>query len=802
MGSITKFLPKETQEKIRRDEQRFEQSFNLPTGTVQETSKSSRIGSSSISRTRPEPKRTSPDKPIIIKQMSAPPSDVRPPPRTIQTQISESTSPRREATGVIRGANPLTFYGSAPVRTKFFPTLRESGRKFIRGDFSGALQTLEQTERSKGDTRVPEFRPRTGTVQIDPLTGMERPRFETLRDKELKKEEDRQLKVMLERTRAEREEAQAFQTAQSKIDRGEDPVKAEQDYLDKVAKINKRYSQVQEERDPFDSSIIERTGTTKKVLRGIETGAVIGASAINPALGVGYLTGKGIVQIAKPTKREEIIAEGGLFGSVRRTDKGFEEASPLFTRELSKRQEGAISLGLAGVSAPSMVFRSGRGLLKSELEQLGKARTKFAEANILTGEGRGTTVIKGVQRSGQLRRESTILGGFETGSDKVLVSSGRGEAVVSGQFQSQLPIGFSSGAGKKFVASKEIFDVGFKGSSVPVKDLTFGFGKGVVTPKAQAGSIFDVTQGKVRPIQFFSSGRGKSEVGFFGQLGGRVSKEPETLKSSGGELLFAPKTRTATGIKFDSFGTTVNVQAPSMTGGVRSFQGGGAKSSPEFFSGLGSQGTVQQTTQKLSSGLGQLTKTSQTIIPVQRTATPTSSIFSGTGQYEQTITQQVLRRGVVSRTLAPLRQSDLLGGRFVSPSVRSGVRSVTRTAPATRTNVITGQAIGQRSDTLLGQGFRQPTRTVTQQIVTQQPLQTSTVRSLFGRPLPRGGVGVFGFARPQMAQLGRGFGKRLQTGKQLTRYQPSFTASALGITAKARPILAGGLSIRPVIRRK
>lgn len=66
--------------------------------------------------------------------------------------------------------------------------------------------------------------------------------------------------------------------------------------------------------------------------------------------------------------------------------------------------------------------------------------------------------------------------------------------------------------------------------------------------------------------------------------------------------------------------------------------------------------------------------------------------------------------------------------------------------------------------------------------------------------------GIFGAGlplKPYTDFVGRPGRRRTQKGKQITGYRPSFTASALGITASKVPLLApGGLSLRPIIVSK
>jgi hypothetical protein len=788
-NTIIDFLPPTSpaRKKYEEDIKKTEKTFNLPQKTIRRPSSGG--GSrpptpSTPTPSQPQPQSKPEEKPVPLKP--------KPQAQTIQSQI------KAEPSGVATAYNPLTFYRSAPERTTKLQAFGRATKQFITGQFSKVIPTLEESERVKGDRPVFDYTPRTGTIQIDPMTGKEKPRTETVREKELKKEQDRQLKVMLERTRAEREEQKAFETAQRRIDKGEDTEIVRADYSKKVEGINKKFVSVQKEQDPFDTTIAQRTGTTRKVISGVETGVVVGATLISPVAGAavgGALLTRGAVKTLKPTPKQEIIAEGGLFGSIGRDPETgkLKEQSPLLQKVKQQRVEGLVEIGtgalILGTSSRAI---SKAAEIKAQKEILTKQTPEFTLGITKTREGQQKLLLLGQRKTPDLQLQTVQSFTVE------------GTAVKKGVAGSKLFAGQKEIARDKLTFFGQTFDA--KSPIIPRKAKV---SDGIIQLSRPAKETVKPSFGRV---QFLDDDLKASREVFGGLARPTTFRGQRVIEITGGKLkggIVRDKTKdiflqdlTTKGRSIDFFktqGYTMKGRfTPENIGIIKE-----VRTAPSTSMITGSvtgrtqtlQKTAQQYQQSLVTGLQTEKKLAQTIkLPTQKPKLTPLFRPSTVMEQRQTFAPRTFRPSAItkqeqfktSQAFQPFKQIDTRTRRATLSSVRSDVAFGQVLSP--RTASISLSRLGTKSQTIQSQLLKQTSQTT-------QPL---TARQIWGRPVK--GLGIFGAVKLPSAQLGLGRVGKGQRRTQVTGYQPSFTGSVLNLRlegSKKSPLL-GALKIRGI----
>lgn len=795
--TIIDFLPKESPVRIETEKKaaQFEQTFKLAPGS---SGVSSQPQSSSKTTSSSTKKTTSSQQP---QQTTATTDDQKqqdettiskPSASTTAMQIREDVSSQDQ--GTWSEATTRKFFGAPVYKQGFLESTKQAGIDILQGNFRGAVESFQLSEKTKGDKII--YTPQFGTLQYDTRTGTPITGFQTQRDIELAKLDKAEFNVFIEQLGAERRGQEAFTTSQARIDSGEDFDKVTTDYNKQVNEINRNFSKRQNEimaQSDFDASIVQRTDTTRKVIAGVETAGIIGSGFISPSIPTAYMISRGIISIATPTKKGDIIAEGGLFAIGQDVEtKRFKEDSPLFKSELSKRREGAIFLALGALSIPGMAFREGRAALQPELVKLGTQKVKFGQ--VTAGTEKGTFMLKGVQRSGNLQRDIEVFGKFgkdQSGKD-ILIGDAKGTGVISGTFDSRLPIGFTSGFGEKRIIAQESFTVGLKGQPTIINDLFVTQGKAVVSPTFQVGSIFDMTDaGKVRPISNFVNVGGRGEISF--PTGTAIpTSDSQTFKVFAGDTRFTKDLKPTGQFNIDAYGFMTTVDSPTAAKGFTSFQGGGKKSSADFLQGLyQQQGTTALTGQQASFGGALLSSSARTQASIQTQSFGlgfSPSAFAGTGQYEQTITQQT--RGIIQpQALTPALLSDQKQDTFITSSFVPRTSSAGRLS--SRNVQIPNVAQIPRQDLTTRSIMKTATRLSPPPLI--PIIRTPPIRG------GGGGGGIPPFKLPKPFGLDRFVTMGDLGGKRKYSYIPSFKAIVFGIRGKQpKKKSFTGLELRPI----
>jgi len=775
--------------------------------------------------------------------------------QTIGGQVTSKTS----------GPQPLTVSAYNKEDAYTAPRYKQGIWESTKQSFSGLFSDIKEgnlgspskyvepfrySERIKKDV-VAYVNPVFGTVQTDPLTGKVVTGDVTYGDIQKGIEERRDKKLSETSNVFETKATGITSGYQRRVDAGELTVEQATEQSQKEFDVlNVEYGKEQEKsykKYKDVPGVFERTGTTRKVVEFIPDALAVSASlavgAVNPvagaSIGVGYFTGKGVLQAAQKPTFKEIGEQGGIFAGTGFDDKGgisILEPTELDVKYKKLRREAGINLLVGATYGVGLVGAYSKSIITGELAELGESKIKVLSVSKQTGKG-STDIIKGIQTKGGLRREFTITGRvIKEGEKSYILPSGQGYSTTTGTFDWNLYKGY----GKTGYAGGDIFKVGAKGTSIPIKDGFFSFGKGVIEPQVSFGSpITSLSTSNV--LARTVKGGGKKQIDFFASVSKKIGTDKagaEYYKSVSGKVnlekytsLIEGKGGLVEGGGFDVFGVnkasfnpnTFGIQKVIKVGassvddalvvGGESFFSFGRGATTRVVKGYGEQslqsGVLSGVSKSVSAGQikaivtpslsSSVTKAIGSLAPpsiVQMGGTGKSK-YSGVGGqvYDNIVVNQDFVGGMKGYSILEQKPTNFIfQGSSIIPKVKSGTRggfgvgtlpkqsSIISSALVPKQSLVPRQLTGQRikQQTIQQQIFQAP--------VTQAPLLRQGLIGDFGFGLPS-----FPFILPKMAQFKKSK-RRPQKGKQKTAFQTSFTGSILGI--KGKGLAPGGLSIR------
>jgi len=754
--------------------------------------------------------------------------------QTIGGQV-DSSGPKVFTSPEIQAYNPEDRYTTTPYkRSKWESTKAAFGglfRDIKTGDVGSPNKYIDEYKYSEGIKRdkVAYINPVFGTVVTDPVTGKVETGEVTYGDIQRKVEERRNVDLFETSGTFETKASNINKGYQGKVDSGELTLEQAQKQSKKEFDVlNVGYAEEQKkiyEKEKDVPGVFERTGTTRRVVGLIPdvavTAASIGVGTVNPvagaSIGLAYFGGKGILQgVQKPTYKE-VAEQGGLFAGVTADEKGrlsITEPTALDIKYQGLRNEAGINLLIGGAYGGSLAIASAnavtqstklfgestksnsvayvkkymsgdaknietRNILYSETRagSPGYASRTVQENPLLPsrqgsftlGAGKGTTQVKYTDFLKQIRNEANPF--VESSNSFISQAKGTiGKATIDNTFGSSniiLPNNLRATIGRGLIGDKSgTRSFIFGGVDTPIKQLPLSISKG-----GRATSIKIYT--KTTPVYDFERGL----VNLNQKTIGASARIP--LKSR--SFIFGD-----TGIKSSS---------ESSADVVKSFLGGGGKSSKQFLDSLYSQKITQVNIPGFASSVSESTL-------------PTTSVSVSTRSGGASISSQLINNqrtnGFRSMSLMPLKGElkpvqNIITGQSVSiiPKARQRGGLVSKQSQGMVSLQVPALNVAQLSGQLTKQKLKP--RTIQELVLQQsliQPAPTSQVfrdGSGYGFGLP------FGFILPKMAQFGKSRSKG-QKKKQPTRFQTSFTGSVLGI--KGKGLAPGGLSIRGIIDSK
>ena len=749
-------------------------------------------------------------------------------------QVSSTTSPGPKAftSPEVQAYNPEQRYIDTPYkRNKWDSTISAVGGLFAdikTGNQGSPNKYIDEYKYSEGIKRdkVAYVNPIFGTVITDPVTGKAETGEVTYGDIQRGVEDRRNVDLVATSNVFETKASNINKGYQSKIDSGELSLEQAQSQSKKEFDVlNVRYAEEQKKiykKEKDVPGVFERTGTTRRVVGLIPdvavTATAIGVGAVNPvagaSIGLAYFGGKGLLQgVQKPTYKE-VGEQGGLFAGVTADEKGrlsITESTALDIEYKGLRKEAGVNLligaayggGLAIASAKDVTattkllgeskqsdsiayvkkYMSGdakdvkiRSVLYSESRTAspGYASRTVQENPLLPsrqgsftlGAGKGTTQVKYTDFLKQIRNEANPF----VESSNSFISQAKGtirKATIDNTFGSSniiLPNNLRATIGRGLIGDKSgTRSFIFGGVDTPIKQLPLSISKG-----GRATSIKIYT--KTTPVYDFERGL----VNLNQKTIGASARIP--LKSR--SFIFGD-----TGIKSSS---------ESSSDVVKSFLGGGGKSSKQFLDSLYSQKITQVNIPGFASSVSESTL-------------PTTSVSVSTRSGGASISSQLINNqrtnGFRSMSLMPLKGElkpvqNIITGQSISiiPKARQRGGLVSKQSQGMASLQVPALNVAQLSGQLTKQKLKP--RTIQELVLQQSLIQPAPTSQVFSGGSGYGFGLPFGFIKPKMAQFGKSRSKG-QKKKQQTRFQTSFTGSVLGIRGKG--LLPGGLSVRGII---
>ncbi len=499
------------------------------------------------------------------------------------------------------------------------------------------------------------------------------------------------------------------------------------------------------------------------------------------AAGIPYGIGKGAYLTATGAEKE--VSPVGFAGRVT-TPSEFAPTKgvykPITQMEFKRAPEsywGMAYTGFGVLGVPSKYKLLEKSIVAGELEALSKQPVKYG-AVVFEGEKGGLQFLKGTREFGKLKEEITVAGKYvKVGEKGVMMPRGFGESRIAGELSWNILGGVKP---TKFISVSE-FQVGAKtGLLVGGEKLSVGLSKTVFEPIVSTSAYFK------HPSTMREAGKmgkllGKQLARL--QFGGvtEISYDIQIAKKVGKDLYLGAVPRG--GGKIAELGLTKYIKVVSGDSGVTIFRGAGKKT--PFAK------TFQEVTPTFRAPIIKTSTLTRGL--EQQTKAATRTIVGGRG-----VTAQVLKTAVKTKAV-------------VIPSVTTLSLAKTRlgTGLITRTGLLPKVGLAQYPKLRIG--LTQASAPSIKQMM-KPALRTSFAPSFITPTIsvhppkiPFRGFPIIPFIPP--FGLGRGRRKKAtQLRKQPTKYQPSFTALALGIKAPKIPKAyyrgAGGLIIRPILISK